>query len=139
MAAKEEIFKGLPASKGISMGKPFLYVVEKPANIVSGNGDVSVEKEVSEYKQAIAQSVKELNKIFSLAKEKLDAKNLQIFDAQLLFLKDEVLFQQVVKRIRREHKSAYQSFSDVIKVYEDNFLQRLKVFAFSFFPFCRMF
>ena len=123
MAAKEEIFKGLPASKGISMGKPFLYVVEKPANIVSGNGDVSVEKEVSEYKQAIAQSVKELNKIFSLAKEKLDAKNLQIFDAQLLFLKDEVLFQQVVKRIRREYKSAYQSFSDVIKVYEDTMLE----------------
>jgi phosphotransferase system enzyme I (PtsI) len=119
LTTKEEIFKGLPASKGISMGKPFLYVVEKPAAIVSGDGDVSVEKEVDEFEQAISQSLKELNKIFNLAKEKLDAKNLQIFDAQLLFLKDEILHQQVVKRIRREHKSAYQSFSDVIKVYED--------------------
>jgi len=122
MAVKEEIFKGLPASKGISMGKPFLYIVEKPANIVSANGKVSLEREISEYKQAIAQSLKELDKIFNLAKEKLDAKNLQIFDAQLLFLKDEVLHQQVVKRIKREHKSAYQSFSDVIKVYEDTML-----------------
>lgn len=122
MTVKEEIFKGLPASKGISMGKPFIYIVEKPANIVTGNGDVSLEKEISEYKQAIAQSLKELDKIFNLAKEKLDAKNLQIFDAQLLLLKDEVLHQQVVKRIKRERKSAYQSFSDVIKVYEDTML-----------------
>jgi phosphoenolpyruvate-protein phosphotransferase (PTS system enzyme I) len=122
LAVKEEIYKGLPASKGISMGKPFVYVVEKPANIMSGNGGISSEKEIFEYKQAIAQSLKELDKIFNLAKEKLDEKNLQIFDAQLLFLKDEVLHQQVVKRIKQEKKSAYQSFGDIIKVYEDTML-----------------
>jgi phosphotransferase system enzyme I (PtsI) len=122
LAVKEEIYKGLPASKGISMGKPFVYVVEKPSTIVSTESYVSGEREIFEYKQAIAQSLKELDKIFNLAKEKLDEKNLQIFDAQLLFLKDEVLHQQVIKRIKQEKKSAYQSFSDVIKVYEDTML-----------------
>lgn len=122
MHVKEEIFKGLPASKGISMGKPFIYLVEKPSTVVSGSSFVSAEKEISDYRQAIAQSIKELDKIFNLAKEKLDAKNLLIFDAQLLFLKDEVLHQQVIKRIRQERKIAYQAFSDTMKIYENTML-----------------
>lgn len=122
MAVKEEIFKGLPASKGISMGKPFVYRVEIPVNPISGNGAITPEKEISEYKQAIEQSKKELDKIFNLAKEKLDSKNLQIFDAQLLFINDDILHQQVVKRIKQERKPAQSAFSDVIKVYEDTML-----------------
>ena len=122
MTVNEEIYKGLPASKGISMGKPFVYRVEIPVSSVPGDGVISPEKEISEYKQAIEQSKKELDKIFNLAKEKLDAKNLQIFDAQLLFINDEILHQQVVKRIRQERTSAQRAFIDVIKVYEDTML-----------------
>lgn len=122
MESREEIFKGMPASKGISMGKPFVYRFEVPAGSISGNGEVIPEKEITEYKQAVEQSKKELDKIFNLAKEKLDAKNLQIFDAQLLFINDEILHQQVVKRIKQERRSAQRAFSDVIKVYEDTML-----------------
>jgi phosphotransferase system enzyme I (PtsI) len=122
MAVKEEIYKGMPASKGISMGKPFVYRVEIPADSTQDGQPVHPEKEISEYKQAIEQSKKELDKIFNLAKEKLDAKNLQIFDAQLLFINDEVLHQQVIKRIKQERRTAYQAFIDVIKVYEDAML-----------------
>lgn len=122
MAVKEEIYKGMPASKGISMGKPFVYRVEIPADSSQDGLPVLPEREISEYKQAIEQSKKELDKIFNLAKEKLDAKNLQIFDAQLLFINDEVLHQQVIKRIKQERRTAYQAFIDVIKVYEDAML-----------------
>ncbi len=122
MAVKEEIYKGMPASKGISMGKPFVYRVEIPADSSQDGQPVHPEKEISEYKQGIEQSKKELDKIFNLAKEKLDAKNLQIFDAQLLFINDEVLHQQVIKRIKQERRTAYQAFIDVIKVYEDAML-----------------
>ncbi len=122
MAVKEEIYKGMPASKGISMGKPFVYRVEIPADSSQDGQHVHPEKEISEYNQAIEQSKKELNKIFNLAKEKLDAKNLQIFDAQLLFINDEVLHQQVIKRIKQERRTAYQALIDVIKVYEDAML-----------------
>lgn len=137
MVSKEEIYKGLPASKGISMGKPCVYKVELPANPVSANpvsanqvsanqvsanGEISPEKEIKDYNQAIAQSKIELDKIFNLAKEKLDAKNLQIFDAQLLFISDHILHQQVIKRIKKEQKSAQIAFIEVIKVYEDTML-----------------
>ncbi len=122
MAVKEEIFKGLPASKGITMGRPFVYRVEIPVSSTPENGEVFPDKEISEYKQAIEQSKKELEKIFNLAKEKLDTKNLQIFDAQLLFINDDIFHQQVVKRIKHELRSAQRAFSDVIKVYEDTML-----------------
>lgn len=122
MTVKEEIYKGMPASKGISMGKPFVYRVEIPIDSSQDGQPVKPEKEISEYEQAIEQSKKELDKIFNLAKEKLDSKNLQIFDAQLLFINDEVLHQQVIKRIKQERRTAYQAFIDVIKVYEDAML-----------------
>src|SRR5215207_8888519 len=119
---KEEIFKGHAASKGISMGGPFLYSVESPRYDSSENGSISTEKEINEYGNAISQSVKELNKIFSLAKEKLDNKNLQIFDAQLSFLHDEYLHSKVKERIRQERKAAYQIFNEEIKTLENAIL-----------------
>jgi hypothetical protein len=54
VAVKEEIYKGMPASKGISMGKPwftglkFLLIHLRTANRLP-------DKEISEYKQAIEQ------------------------------------------------------------------------------------
>lgn len=122
MAGKEQIFKGLAASKGISMGRPFLYSVESPSYDTASGGSISIEKEINDYTNAISQSVKELNKIFSLAKEKLDNKNLQIFDAQLSFLYDDFLHSKVKERIRHENKAAYQIFNEEIKTLENALL-----------------
>lgn len=122
MAGKEQIFKGIPASKGISIAKPFLYSVESPSFDSVASGSVSPEKEISDYSNAISQSVKELNKIFNLAKEKLDNKNLQIFDAQLSFLYDEYLHNKVKERIKQEKKAAYQVFNEEIKILENALL-----------------
>jgi phosphotransferase system enzyme I (PtsI) len=119
---KEEIFKGHAASKGISIGKPFVYSVESPRYDSSANGNISTEKEIVDYANAISQSVKELNKIFHLAKEKLDNKNLQIFDAQLSFLNDEYLHSKVKERISQERKSAYHIFNEEIKTLENALL-----------------
>lgn len=122
MAGKEQIFKGIPASKGISIAKPFLYSVESPSYDSSSDGNISAEKEISDYSNSISQSVKELNKIFNMAKEKLDNKNLQIFDAQLSFLYDEYLHNKVRERIRQEKKAAYQVFNEEIKILENALL-----------------
>lgn len=122
--SKEQIFKGIAASKGISIGKPFLYRAEVPNyNVdITTTGSISPEKEISDYGAAIAQSVKELNKIFALAKEKLDEKHLQIFDAQLSFLYDEFLHAKIHKRINDEKKPAFEIFKDEIRVLENAIL-----------------
>lgn len=121
---KEQIYKGLAASKGISIGKPFLYRAEVPNyNMdIASTGSVLTEKEISDYSQAIDQSIKELKKIFALAKEKLDEKHLQIFEAQLSFLHDEFLHTKVKSRISDEKKPAFEVFKDEIKLLENAIL-----------------
>lgn len=119
---KEEIFKGLPASKGISMGKAFVYKTVSPSYVVPSTGVIDPEKEIEDYTQAISQSRKELDKIFTLAKEKLDVNNLQIFEAQVLFLNDDILHKKVTSRIRNEKKAAYQIFNEELKDLETKLL-----------------
>lgn len=125
MPAKEEIiFKGLAASKGISIGKPFLYRAEVPnynMDLPEG-GSIIAEKEIDDYENSIAQSIKELNKIFTLAKEKLDDKNLLIFEAQLSFLFDDFLHAKVKQRIVNEKRPAFEIFKDEIKNLENAIL-----------------
>jgi len=118
----EEIYKGLPASKGISIGKPFVYRAELPAYNYEAGPDFEAAGEISNYEEAILKSRKELDKIFSLAKEKLDDKNLQIFDAQISFLFDDFLHNNVKKRIKDENKSAYLIFNEEIKNIENALL-----------------
>lgn len=120
----EQIFKGVAASKGISIGQPFLYRAEVPNYNVDITSAASImpNSEISDYELAITQSVKELNKIFALAKEKLDEKHLQIFDAQLSFLRDEYLHQKIRDRIFSEKKPAYEIFKDEIRNIENAIL-----------------
>ncbi|MEO8514102.1 MAG: phosphoenolpyruvate--protein phosphotransferase [Ignavibacteria bacterium] len=117
----EQIFKGLAASKGISFGKPFVYRAEVPSYKVdiSPAAVISAEIEITDYENAISQSVKELNKIFSLAKEKLDDKNLQIFEAQLSFLNDDFFHSKVKERIKHENKQAFVTFKEEIQILEN--------------------
>lgn len=111
---KEEIYRGLGASKGISIGKTFIYKVELPTYSEKDDVEFNEEREITEYEQAIEQSKKELTKILNLAKVKLDEKNLLIFEAHLLFLDDTILHQKIIKRISREKKPAYHIFNDEI-------------------------
>ena len=103
------------------MGNPFVYRAEVPSYKVdiSPAAVVSADIEISDYENAISQSVKELKKIFSLAKEKLEDKNLQIFEAQLSFLQDEFFHAKVKERIRRENKQAFVTFKEEIQILEN--------------------
>ena len=118
----EEIYKGIPASKGISMGKPFVYRAEMPSYNHYSGIDIVIEKEILDYDDAISKSKKELDKILILANEKLEDKNIQIFDAQISFINDDILHEKVKNRIKNENKSAYQIFNEEIKNIEDALL-----------------
>ncbi|MCX7878013.1 MAG: phosphoenolpyruvate--protein phosphotransferase [Ignavibacteria bacterium] len=118
METEEKIYKGLPASKGIAIGEVFVYKTESHYyDIKDKFSDPATE--ISDYESAIRNSIKELNKIFNLAKEKLDDTNLQIFDAQLTFLYDDLLHSKIKQRILQENKPAHIVFSEEIKKLED--------------------
>ncbi len=65
-----------------------------------------MEKEVERLKNAVGRSEKELQKILSFAEQKIGNSKAKIFEAQIMILSDNVLFDSIYKRIRKERKNA---------------------------------
>jgi len=110
--SEEKIYSGIPASPGISIGNAYLYTrnqIKVSQDVIS---DSDVEKELDEFQRAIEFSVKELNKIYALSKERIGEKKSQIFDAQLEILNDKYFIEGVVKRIMLDKRTAGYIFDD---------------------------
>ncbi len=104
---KEEIvLRGIPASPGISIGPVFVYVKHTPVIEERSILAEEVEHELGRLEQAVARSHKELRKILEFAEKKLGEDKVRIFEAQLMFLEDAVLFDAIYARIRSELKNA---------------------------------
>jgi len=111
---KEKIFKGIPASPGITIGKAYLYT-KNQIKINVQNLDVSeIENEIEEFNKAIELSRKELNKIFTISKERIGEQQSKIFDAQIEILSDTIFINSVIERIRKEKRSASYIFNNEI-------------------------
>lgn len=63
--------------------------------------------------------LKNLTRYSVLQKEKLDDKNLQIFEAQLSFLYDNFFHAKVKERIKSENKQAFAVFKEEIQILEN--------------------
>jgi len=111
---REITYTGIAASPGISIGHAYLYT----RNQIKINSDIiadgDIEKELDEFKKAIEFSVKELNKIYAISKERIGEKKSQIFDAQLEILSDKYFLESVVKRIIKDKRTAGYVFDDEI-------------------------
>lgn len=120
--SSEIIYKGIPASPGISIGNAYVYArsdFEIDFTIVKND---EVEKELTEFNRAVELSKKELSKIRSLAYEKIGEKNSLIFDAQLEMLNDSYFINTVIHRIRNESRTASFIFDDEISKISKAFL-----------------
>ena len=116
--SEERIYKGIPASQGISIGRVYLYTRKQIKINLSLLSEDEVQNEIEEFKNAIEISRKELKKIFDLAVERIGVKNSKIFEAQLEILNDIYFFNGVIKRIKEEKRSASYIFNDEIKKLE---------------------
>jgi phosphotransferase system enzyme I (PtsI) len=103
---EETVLKGIPASPGIAIGPVYVYVKHTPVIEERSILPEEVEHELDRLEQAIARSHKELRKILEFAEKKLGEDKVKIFEAQLMFLEDAVLFDAVDARIRGELKNA---------------------------------
>ena len=114
MIHNEITFEGIAASPGISIGHAYLYTrsqIKVNSDIIA---DSDTEKELDEFQKAIEFSVKELNKIYTISKERIGEKKSQIFDAQLEILSDKYFLEGVIKRIIGEKRTAGYIFDDEI-------------------------
>lgn len=114
---EETTLKGIPASPGIAIGPVFVF--QKQALVIEERSilEDEVKREHARLAQAIARSHKELRKILEFAEKKLGDDKVKIFEAQLMFLEDAVLFDAIYGRIRAELKNAEFVVHDEIGKY----------------------
>lgn len=120
--ASETVYKGIPASPGISIGHAYLYTRSNLEIDFQSLKSDEIEKELQEFERAVELSKKELTKIRSLAYEKIGEKNSMIFDAQLEMLSDSYFNATINHRIKNELKTASFIFNDEISKISSAFL-----------------
>jgi phosphoenolpyruvate-protein phosphotransferase (PTS system enzyme I) len=114
---REKIYKGTPASQGISIGKAYLYA-RRQVNIstVPLENETEINFEIETLNNAIEISLKELTKIYSISIERIGEENSKIFLAQIEILKDKIFLDKVIERIRNDKRSAAYIFNDEIEI-----------------------
>jgi len=110
----ERVVEGIGVAPGIAIGPAYLYAraaFEVEERHIS---DGDAEEEVKRFERAVAKSERDLNKIASIAREKLGEGSSSIFEAQALMLRDAELYEAVLERIQQDHMSADFAVHSVI-------------------------
>lgn len=116
----ENKISGIAAAPGIIIGEAYLFTKEKLQ--ISKHDIDDIEKAKQDLLDAIAKSKKELNKIFTIAREKMDDIRAAIFEAQLMILDDPILLDEIRGRIERERKSPEFIVDDEISKYQSKMI-----------------
>lgn len=108
---------GIAAAPGIVIGKAYLFSKEKLE--ISKAPITDVNEAVLNFEEALKQSKKELNKIFGIAREKMDEVRAAIFEAQLMILDDPILIKNIETRIFNEKIQPEFIVADEISKYQE--------------------
>jgi phosphotransferase system enzyme I (PtsI) len=108
---------GLAAAPGIVIGKAYLFTKEKIE--ISKSHITDIDEAIDNLAEAVEKSKKELNKIFAIAREKMDDKRAGIFEAQLMILDDPILLGNIKERIESEKIQPEYIVADEITKYQD--------------------
>ncbi len=110
------ILKGIAAAPGISIAPAHIF--SKQTEEINLGEIENVEEAVNNLMGALEKSKKELNKIFSLALDKIGEKRAAIFEAQIMILDDPILIEKIIERIRTEKKYPEFIVNDEISRYQ---------------------
>ncbi len=107
---------GIAAAPGIIIAPVYLFTKEI---VQVDDGDIEdIEQGLTNLEEALAKSKKELNKIFSIAKEKMEEERAAIFEAHMMILDDPVLINRIKERIEKEKKLPEFIVNDEINKYQ---------------------
>lgn len=108
---------GIAAAPGIVIGKAYLFSKEKLD--INKSPITDIDEAIKNFREALKQSKKELNKIFGIAREKMDEVRAAIFEAQLMILDDPILLQNIEERISDEKVQPEFIVSNEISRYQE--------------------
>jgi phosphoenolpyruvate-protein phosphotransferase (PTS system enzyme I) len=101
---EERVLSGIGVAPGIAIGPAYLYAkVSFEVHHTEIESEV-VEEEVERFENAVLRAERDLKKIIDVTRDKLGIESADIFEAQLLMLRDPALYDPVVLYIR-EHRS----------------------------------
>ncbi|MGQ9464813.1 MAG: phosphoenolpyruvate--protein phosphotransferase [bacterium] len=114
---KEKILHGIAASKGIALGKVFIYETKKIEVFLTPILSVYLKDEVARFERAIEKTKEELKKIKDQINREIGEDFGQFLDAQIMMLDDESIIEIVKQRIFDEKKNAEYVYNEVISEY----------------------
>jgi phosphotransferase system enzyme I (PtsI) len=119
---------GIGTSKGFAIGDAYEFVRESIDHETADLNSDNVEEEVDRLLAALYRSEKELKKIERVTTRKIGRLYSDLFQAQILLLKDPVLIGTIIRRIRTELKPAHLIIEQEFGKYLENFINSDDIF-----------
>lgn len=109
------IFRGVPVSPGIAIGK--VFVLEKEIQNVYRRSLLSneVKSEIARFRKAVANTRKDIIEVEKRIQKELGRKKIQIFEGYRLFLEDRILIEDTEEIVRSQRVNAEFAFSMQLK------------------------
>lgn len=109
------IYRGVPASPGVAIGKAFLLnreTVEVKEEKIDEN---EIQKEILKFKKALDETKKDLFKTKEKVAKRIDSDHARIFEGQILILEDNLINDRVIERIKQTRNNAEFVYKKVIE------------------------
>ena len=108
------IYRGIPASSGVVIGKVFLLNRESVEVNEEKIPENEVSKEILKFKKALNETKEELLKTREKVAKRIDPDHARIFDAQIMILEDELINDAVIEKIKQSRSNAEFVYRKVI-------------------------
>jgi phosphotransferase system enzyme I (PtsI) len=109
------IYRGIPASPGVVIGKVFLLNRESIEVAEGKIPENEVTKEILKFKKALNDTKEELLKTKEKVAKRIDPYHAKIFDAQIMIVEDDLINNAVIEKIKGSRNNAEFIYKKVIE------------------------
>ena len=117
----EDTYKGIGASKGIAIGECYTFVREESDYEIKELNEQNINEEIQRFLSALHRSESELKKIEQVTKKKLGKGYSNLFEDQIMILRDPILIDAISGRIQSERKPAHLVIAEEFDQYLEKF------------------